>query len=524
MSRKLYPILLLLALSSCRPAKYAINVSAGHDASEPDKGNFIKMKTGREVKLADGIEMASGMLEVDKTRMLKIGDKKYKGKEIGSLQISDEYYVNMAKNRFAKRIYHAPVNIFTSISTATYTETPSGSMGSMSGGGFGGGFGGGRTRTSARSHYFVQSPKIQKGILVQISSSGSAKELEPYLKDYKPSLDILKRYQQQRQVSRIVKFSTLGLWLSAIPMALLAKDNNTLAGIAGTNLVLGFIYVPAITFAFKSKNRARPYEAVQKYIDNNSYEDIPVATKAIPVVSDSVNIVADQPKEPNTSITADFIELNGNKIIVAESGTKLRSANNKIFTINNQKYTSGITAFQLNRKFYKKVSDTKNETDFAKRTLMGKISVYSFAKHSHLNHSTSEFQGNSKNLSFLNNNAAKEYYEKDNNGIMLSNSRKLHAFFEDNPLALGKYNEYVKHVRASKFISYSLLAATLASCVGVFTTGEKGRFIFIGTAIGFSVINWRYAVKQTEKLNTELKNVLNTYNGNKKQKIFSQKN
>lgn len=503
---------LLLAVSCKSP--YQINVSAGHDASEADKGNFIKMKKGAEVKLADNIDIKRGDLEVDNTRMIKVDNKKYKGVDVAELQINGDYYVNSGRKAFARRIYKGDFDVFTQTKTSTSSTRSSVSPATS-------------MQTYSTQIFSLRNPKINSGALEQIRLTGTGKAIEPYIKSYQPSMDILKKYQEQRKISRIVKFSVAGLWLSSIAVAATAKGGTTLSNVAIANTVLGFVYVPVFAYTFKMGNHKRQFKAVQNYIDNN-ISDAPITSipakaekaKDLGSVANQPNVETQEIKDPKL-ISSDFLELNNNQIVVANEGTKLKSANNKIFLINGQKYTSGVTAFQISKKYFRHFTDMKKPEDFAQRSVSGKISAYNVVK------------GTSQNISNVNSRnmfvgKKNTYFTKEGVDGFIKKRQSLDSYFEDNKSAYAQYQKYTKEYSKFKTTYFALLGVSVGAFVGAATLALSSESIsstklttvniLSAVGLGTGIGNYFYIRSKVPKLNKQFVKSLDAYNGTSKSK------
>lgn len=523
MQKLLFITITAFLFASCGASKMKIKVSAGHDASEPGKGNFVQMKNGAERALPDELEVKSGDLELNETRMIKVGNQKIKGKEVAAIQINGDYYKNTDKKSFSRRIYRGgefDVYTHTNISQHTSTNFRPGS-------GFGGGYGSSMTTTSRNVQtvsYSLHNPKLNDGKVLPIRSSGEQRELDQYLKGYKPSLDIMEHYRQQRKVSRIVKYSTLGLWLTSIPMMMMSKGSNTLGWVGLGNLFAGFIYTPAMAFGFKYRNRARPYQAVQTYIDNNLMsEPLTSATKELPkqesvrnpdaVAKVDTDAAAMSTVNNTLAGTSDFIELNNNEIIEANPGTKLRSANNKIFFINDKKYTSGVTAFRVNKKLFRHFPDMSDKDDFAQKSIDGKIDVYNVVK------GTSQNNANTNSVNFMF--GKKEYFTKDGEQGYLKGRNRIASYVEDNAKVADLYGKYKRHYNRTVGVYAGLTAITLGSVAALIATGISSgdpsiAWGIVGAASSIAAV--AYIPYQTKKLNREFVAVMDAYNGTKKAK------
>ncbi len=509
-------LFLLIGLSSCVP-KQLIDVSSGHDASVPDKGNFILFKSGREMRLPDNLDIKSGILNVDRTRKIKVNDTKYAVKDIQSVQINGEYFVNIGKKQFVKRIYHGPLSVYNRYQTSTSTTY------SPNGGGAGGS-GTWSTSSSSTTHYFVQKDSVSDGEIVKFSGFGSQKKLMPFISDYQPSKDILKKYQRQRRISRIVKFSVAGLWAATVPTMIMAKDDSKLQNAAAIGFLGGMIAVPVFTYTFKYGNHKRPYKAVQMYIDSNFYKDQSVGL----VSRDTANIAGNNSDSTSSltngsATTKDFVIINNQQQIVADSGSKLLVANNKIFSINGLKYSTDVTAFQLRKKFYKRIP--KTESEFGLRVVPGAISVYDMTKESYWNNTNANnIYRNGYSISPIGTARNKQYYEKAGEGPMVNNPMKIGSYFQDDQQSLLKYNTWVKHVRTTKLVSYGLSAVTLGSAiwfVGKFATVDpssnyrvyKDPLLYV--CMGSGILNYAITINNVKKLNPELMSVIKGYNRKK---------
>jgi hypothetical protein len=75
MKKIVYALLLSLLAQSCSFTKdMTIRVSRSHDASEPQKGNFVKLKSGNEIVLPKDITMSSGVPDINRLLKLKINN------------------------------------------------------------------------------------------------------------------------------------------------------------------------------------------------------------------------------------------------------------------------------------------------------------------------------------------------------------------------------------------------------------------------------------------------------------------
>lgn len=512
--KKLYHLIFLILLgSSCNTAKhYAVNVTPGHDASEENKGNFYRTNKGREVKLSDDLEIKSGgELDLGNIRKMKIDNRKINVNDVQAIQIDGDYYERTYRNVFARRIYKGPLNVYkhTQITTTTNSR--------------------GSSRTNYTDYYFVQKKNVQKNELYMVRGTGRQEGLRPYLQDYKPSIDILNEYQKQRKISRIVKFSTLGLWLASIPVTAIGvnRDNTALTFIGGTAFLLGPVYTPIVAFTFKSKNHRRPFQAVQTYIDNNLGQEsllAPPKESLANSITDSSSVVAENTassvtvpvNDPNfETVQGDFIQLNHKDIIVANPGTKLRSANNKIFSINDHKYTSGITAFRINKKFYKTFPEIEKDSAFAQRTITGKMNVYNVVKGSQKASSTL-----SENHVFVKDAKSDEFFENTATGAHLRGRNHLSPLFQDNAQSLSMYKSYLQHYRATKTTGWTLSAVTMAGVVGAIVfavNGNSTTATVLGVAsTGIGLYNLNFLTKKIKNLNKEFIEVIGVYNGDKK--------
>lgn len=499
-------VLLLFCFCSC-VRKELIDISSGHDASVSEKGNFILFKSGREMKLPDNLDLKTGILNMDKTRKIKVNGTKYAVKDIESIQINGEYFVNIGKKQFVKRIYHGPLSVYNSFRTSTSTSF----NGTAGGGGYT------STSTSVSTEYYVQKDSLNKGAIVRFSGFGNQKKLMPYVSDYAPSKEILKKYQQQRRVSRIVKFSVAGLWAASLPVFMGAKDESTLQLVSGTTFLAGLVAVPVFSVTFKNGNHKRPYKAVQTYIDSNFYKDATVNFTA----NDTLKIAGDV-NDTNSfnnnfqDTKKDFIIINNNQQIVADSGSKLLIANNRIFSINNQKYSDNVSAFQYKKKFYKRLSE--NDSDFGLRVVSGRINVYnkrkevslSGARNSSISLKYSPFSGVTST----------DYFEKEGFGPMRSNTLKLSDYFMDDPAYFARYKGYVRHYRAVQGINIGLSVITISSLVLFATKNRDINYNKYGDPLiyvctGSAIANIAFTFSSIKSLEKQFTKIIMGYNKRK---------
>jgi len=508
--KKIYALALLLFCFCSCVHKQLIEISSGHDASVSEKGNFILFKSGREMKLPDSLDLKTGILNMDKTRKIKVNGTKYAAKDIASIQINGEYFVNIGKKQFIKRIYHGPLNVYDSYVTSTSTS-------------FNNTAGGGSytsTSTSVSTKYYVGKDSMKGGGIISISGFGNQKKLMPYITDYKPSRDILTKYQQQRRVSRIVKFSVAGLWAASIPVFMGSKEGSTLELVSGTTFLTGLVAVPVFTFTFKNGNHKRPYKAVQAYIDNNFYKD---ATVNLSTNDDSLKTAGNNTDTNSFAgnfqeTKKDFIIINNNQQIVADSGSKLLIANNHIFSINNQKYSDNVTAFQFKKKFYKRLSE--KESDFGLRIISGKINVYNKRKEVGFSGTGGTYHSISLKYNPLGGVSSTDFFEKEGFGPMRSNTLKLSDYFMDDPTYLAKYKAYKLHYRTVQGINIGLGVVTIGSLVMFVAKNKdmdynkyKDPLIYICT--GSAIANIAFTFSSIKKLESQFANIIMGYNRRK---------
>ncbi|MEY4333454.1 MAG: hypothetical protein RLZZ196_2197, partial [Bacteroidota bacterium] len=187
MNKILNGLIILLILSSCAGPKPAIiRISASHDASEPNKNNFIQLKDSTEIILPNRTDLIEDdtYLSFGLTTKLKIGKEKFKAKNINAFQINSIYYKNIenynsfGNSAFAKRIYRGPFNIYSHYDVSRSVDSK------------------GSSTTEYTLEYYFQKPDVKENKLVSIRKNDV---LELYLKDYKPSMELLKKYNEVRR-------------------------------------------------------------------------------------------------------------------------------------------------------------------------------------------------------------------------------------------------------------------------------------------------------------------------------------
>ena len=515
MKKIVYALLLSLLAQSCSFTKdMTIRVSRSHDASEPQKGNFVKLKSGNEIVLPKDITMSSGVPDINRLLKLKINNQSIKGKEITSFQIDKNYYENLnskkkSSNQFAKRIYKGPVNLYvhTDISTSTSSK--------------------GKVSSTTILNYYLQNPNIKNGEFTKVLNSNKVDNMMLYVKDYKPSLSILNKYNEVRLKSRKTKLILAGsiFFSSAL---LLATNNETLSAIGAGELFAGVFFLPTYCFFHKIKNKKLPYLALQKYIDNNfSKTSITnLENQLVAKAKDSIVSPKTAPTEEVDYSKLDYVLLKNGTKIIAKQGTNLETSNNQAFRINEKVITNDIIGYQQKEKFYKKINDIKGFNEFACRYINGKISIYentleltNYSKISKNSFITSKMDKKKSNLmDALKNNMLKQsFFEKNNNNQLLQNTMLLNSFFSDNVTASKMYFNYKNHITQSKIESYALIGFSLFGYYAMVKNLLKENYVLGGVWGAAASVNLKYiypsfANKKHEKLKKELLDIVDYYN------------
>lgn len=523
MNKIVFYILLGIILSSCSyPKITAIQVSASHDASEPGKNNFIQFKDSSELILPNRTDLADSQTYVSlgEVRKISIGKESFKANTVNAFQINSVYYKVINQSyplgyaAFAKRIYRGPFNIYSHISVSTTTNRS------------------GFTHANFYESYYLEKPDVQNGKLV-LAITKKTNNLEAYLKDYQPSLALLKKYNEVRRKATRDKLIVLGTWLASIPF--MHSSNQNVSLLATSNIVFGLIYVPAYVFGHKMNIRDLQFKAIQTYIDNNFSKSAitPLEKKAIDTFASNALVNEEHPVVDSTKL--DFVVLQKGKKIVANEGTTLETANFQNFKINNQIVKENVIALQQKEIFYKQVYNTPDFKDYAYRYIQGKINVYEnnwnfFSKklkvpnafYSRNNH----FPGT--NIEASNSHLKQSFFENNNNYQLVSNTMKMGSFFNNNAIAKEKYALYQKHVQMHKITNFSIMALSL---LGDFlaiksinklnnTNDVEGtNDSKINLAVGFLMVNTLAVnfyilprTKDKDHLNKELLNIVDYYN------------
>lgn len=514
-----------LILSSCSFTKeMTIRVSSSHDATETQKGNFVKLKNGNEISLLNSVSIDHGMPDVNRLTKLTIGNKSFKGKDVASFQIEKKYYENLNirkknSNEFGVRIYKGPINIFTHTEVSQSVEYNSNGSSVRNY----------KTTTRTVSLYYLQSPNINNGAFTQVLNTNKVDKMMPYLNDYKPSLSILNKYNDVRKKARKTKLMVSGAIVFSAA-ALIASGNQTLEGVGAGIITTGILFIPPFCIFHKINNKTLPYRALQKYIDNNfsktntSFLEKQLSANSKVIASDSIvgkmslNEIVDTSK-------LDFLIMKSGSKIIAEPGTILETSNNQAFKINNQIITNPVSAFQQNGLFYKKINAVKDFNEFACRYIKGKISIYENTLD--VAHSikkprnffiTSDNDKKSVDIESIHNKIFKQsFFEKNNNNELIPNTNKLKSFFSDNITASKMYSNYQKNIIKSKVEAYGLFALSLFGYYASVKSFVNEKYV-LGSTLGIAAsLNLMYIVpsistKIRNNLNKELLNTVEYYN------------
>jgi hypothetical protein len=491
-----------------------IRVSGSHDASEPQKGNFVKLKNGNEIDLPKDIKMSSGVPDMNGLLKLKINNQAIKGKNVTSFQIDKKYYENInpkkkSSNEFAKRIYKGPINLYSHTGVETSVSST------------------GRVSNHTYINYYLQSPNIKNGEFTQILNSNKVDNMMLYVKDYKPSLSILNKYNEVRLKSRKTKLILAGsiFFSSAL---LLATNNETLSAIGAGELFAGVFFLPTFCFFHKIKNRSLPYIALQKYIDNNFSKQVINQSKGsfVEYKNDTNSNIKNVIFNAIDSLKSDYVLLKNGSTIFANPGTGIESSNNQSFKINEKVFTSDVISYQQKEKFFKKINDIKDFNEFACRYIKGKISVYdntlevaNISRKSKNSFVTSMMDEKKSNLvDALNNKMLKQsFFEKNNNNQLIQNTMRLNSFFSDNVTASKMYLNYKNHITFSKIESYALLGFSLFGYYAMVKNLVKENYNMAGVwgaaaSVDLIFIYPSFANNRHKKLNKELLDIVDYYN------------
>ena len=518
MNKILNGLIILLILSSCAGPKPAIiRISASHDASEPNKNNFIQLKDSTEIILPNRTDLMEDdtYLSFGLTTKLKIGKEKFKAKNINAFQINSIYYKNIENynsfgySAFAKRIYRGPFNIYSHYDVSRSVDSK------------------GSSTTEYTLEYYFQKPDVKENKLVSIRKNDV---LELYLKDYKPSMELLKKYNEVRRKSARDKWIVLGAWIASIPLT--QSKNKTVSTIFTVNATLGIFYVPVYLVTHKANKINLKYQAIQTYIDNNFSQSSLLLENKKTEDSSQIKLTSTE-KQVVDSDKLDFVVLESGKKIEARVGTSLESANFQSFKINDQVLKENVVALQQNQVFYKQIYKTSDFKDYAYRYVKGKVNIYennldlyskkikvSNAFFSRNNNAPSALLKTSS--SFL----KQSFFEYNNNNKLIANTMQLGSFFNDNAIAKDKYTKYQNHVRVNKLINYSLLSLSLLADVYVFKYITDQRKIDpsdsdnkIQKADAFLLLNSAALItyiipsfRKKDHLNKELLDIVDYYN------------